>query len=192
MSSIDPPGRPSASMPKNDWSELLRRAQDGDRDAYQCFLRDITPYLRWIVLRYHDDPSDIEDAVQDILLSIHLARHTYDPARPISPWLRGIARHRIMDRLRRWGRTTKYEAPLTTEHETFDDPRANHQENALLARDLKSAIAQLPAGQRQAVELMKLQGLSLHEASAASGMTTGALKVATHRAMRSLRKLLSR
>ncbi|MGE0715727.1 MAG: sigma-70 family RNA polymerase sigma factor [Alphaproteobacteria bacterium] len=192
MSSNDRPGAPPASSPKLDWSDLLRRAQDGDRDAYQAFLLDITPYLRRIARRYHDEQTDIEDAVQDILLSIHVARHTYDPSRPISPWLRGIARHRIIDRLRRWGRTTKNETPLTVEHETFDDPAPNLQENALLARDLKSAIAQLPAGQRQAVELLKLQGLSLQEASDASGMSVGALKVATHRAMHTLRKLLSR
>jgi RNA polymerase sigma-70 factor (ECF subfamily) len=51
-------------------------------------------------------------------------------------------------------------------------------------------MAALPPGQRQALELMKLQEMSLKEAAAATGMTVGALKVSVHRAMATLRKVL--
>jgi RNA polymerase sigma-70 factor, ECF subfamily len=55
---------------------------------------------------------------------------------------------------------------------------------------LHHAVRALPAGQRQAIELLKLQGYSLREVAAATGMTMGALKVATQREMAALRKAL--
>ena len=70
-----------------DWAILMAHAQDGDRAAYQRLLQEITPYLRSLAARRHRDLSDIEDAVQDILLTVHSIRQTYDPTRPFGPWL---------------------------------------------------------------------------------------------------------
>src|SRR5438046_2163255 len=75
------------------------------------------------------DPNDVEDAVQDILLTIHSIRQTYDPARPFGPWLVTIANRRFVDRLRRQGRVRARETSLTTEHETLSEPRANLEES---------------------------------------------------------------
>ena len=66
-------------------------------------LQVITPYLRSLVRRWHKDPWDLEDTVQDILLNTHSIRHTYDPSRPFGPWLVGIAKRHAIDRLRRVG-----------------------------------------------------------------------------------------
>jgi RNA polymerase sigma-70 factor (ECF subfamily) len=79
----------------------MARAQSGDRQAYRRLLDEITPYLRSLAVKSHRDPRDIEDTVQDVLLSVHSIRHTYDPARPFGPWLVAIAHRRIVDRLRR-------------------------------------------------------------------------------------------
>src|SRR5258708_20274184 len=70
-----------------DWSGLMARAQDGDRHAYRALLEDMTPYLRTLAARCFKEPSDAEDAVQDVLLTVHAVRHTYDPARPFAPSL---------------------------------------------------------------------------------------------------------
>jgi hypothetical protein len=56
-----------------DWSQLMTRAQDGDRDAYRALLEDITPYLRALATRCFRGTGDLEDAVQDVLLTIHAA-----------------------------------------------------------------------------------------------------------------------
>ncbi|MGY2492857.1 sigma-70 family RNA polymerase sigma factor [Cupriavidus sp. CP313] len=168
----------------------MAKAQDGDKDAYRRLLEAITPYLRALAARQIRSGDDIEDLVQDVLLTVHSVRDTYDPARPFGPWLVAIANRRIVDALRRRGRVGSHEMPLESEQETFGAAEANLQEEAVDARLVREAIERLPAGQRDAVRMMKLEEMSLQEAAAASGMSVAALKVATHRAMKRLRELL--
>ena len=174
-----------------DWAILMAHAQSGDRDAYRRLLEEVTPYVRSLAVKSHRDPADIEDSVQDVLLTVHAVRHTYDPTRPFGPWLAAIANRRVTDRLRHQGRTTARETPLTEEHETFAAPAANYQEAASDDRALREAIERRPAGQRDAIRLLKLQEMSLKQAASATGMTVAALKVATHRAMKNLRKMFT-
>ncbi|WP_432257596.1 sigma-70 family RNA polymerase sigma factor [Cupriavidus sp. TMH.W2] len=168
----------------------MARAQEGDQGAYRQLLEGITPYLRALAARHFRSGDDIEDVVQDVLLTVHAVRGTYDPARPFGPWLVAIANRRIVDVLRRHGRAGLHETPLDSEHETFVVAGANLQEEAMDARFVREAIEQLSAGQRDAVRMLKLEEMSLREAAAASGMSVAALKVATHRAMKRLRELL--
>lgn len=173
-----------------DWTILMARAQDGDNSAYLRLLQEITPYLRSLARRWHKDHWDIEDTVQDILLTIHSIRHTYDPARPFGPWLVGIANRRAIDRLRRRGRQILREAPLTAEHETTAAP-ADNSDDVLGKHRLTEALGGLPSVQRTAVDLLKLKEMSLKEASEATGLSVASLKMATHRALLNLRALLS-
>ena len=173
-----------------DWSLLMAPAQRGDREAYRRLLDEITPYLHSLAARRHRNPQDIEDVLQDTLLTLHAIRHTYDPTRPFGPWLVVIARRRSLDRLRRQWRLRSREAPLTPERETFPAAQANIDTELLDRRALHEAIEDLPTGQRRAIRLLKLQEMSLNEAAAASGMSVAALKLATHRAIKNLRKKL--
>jgi len=170
----------------------MARAQGGDQEAYRRLLESVTPYLRSLAARSFHGRADIEDAVQDVLLTIHTIRHTYDPARPFGPWLAAIAHRRIVDCLRRRGRSAGRETPLEAEHETFAGPGANLQEEAAEGRMLRQAVDGLPPGQRDAIRLLKLEGLSLKEAAVVSGMSVAALKVATHRGLKNLRKLIGK
>ena len=77
--------------PQEEWPEWMRRAQDGDQAAYRMVLRAIVPAIRRIVARRIFDEALVEDAVQDTLMTIHRLRHTYDPARPLMPWVAAIA-----------------------------------------------------------------------------------------------------
>ncbi len=187
----DPAGAAVAKARGIDWSILMAHGQSGDQEAYRRLLEEITPYVRSLAVKGHRDPADIEDSVQDVLLTVHAVRHTYDPTRPFAPWLVAIANRRITDRLRRQGRTTARETPLTDEHETFAAPAANYQEAVSVDRALREAIDRLPQGQRDAIRLLKLQEMSLKQAASATGMTVAALKVATHRAMKNLRKIFT-
>jgi RNA polymerase sigma-70 factor (ECF subfamily) len=170
----------------------MARAQAGDRDAYRCLLEAITPYLRVLTARRIGNRSDVEDTVQDILLTIHTVRQTYDPALPFGPWLVTIANRRVTDRLRRQGRLSAHEAPLDPEYETFQAAETNLQEEAADASMLRDAVEHLPARQRDAIRMLKLEEMSLKEAAAASGMSIAALKVATHRALKNLRRLIGK
>jgi RNA polymerase sigma-70 factor (ECF subfamily) len=173
------------------WASLMRTAQEGDSAAYNRLLREIAPAIRRIVGNRMPNSADAEDVVQDVLLSVHSVRHTYDPERPFLPWLMAITRHRVMDRLRRIGRRAAHEVVVDELPETFSRDEANTPENALAGgAALERAIAELPPGQRQAIELLKLKEMSLKEAAAATGMSVSALKVATHRAIKALKLAL--
>jgi RNA polymerase sigma-70 factor (ECF subfamily) len=172
-----------------EWSALMCRAQAGDAGAYRRLLVGVTPYLRAIAARALRQSADVEDSVQDILLTIHAIRHTYDPDRPFKPWLAGIARHRLIDRLRAQGRLASREIRLEFEHEAF----AATEVEAGLAMDRNSlhlGLAGLPDRQREALTLLKLQEMSLAEASSWTGQSISALKVSVHRGLKALRRLL--
>jgi RNA polymerase sigma-70 factor (ECF subfamily) len=173
------------------WGQLMAAAQDGDKRAYERLLRECVPFLRGVVRRRLRGDADVEDAVQDTLLTIHQIRATYDPTRPIRPWLAAIAERRALDRARATGRRGARETELDDVlSETLPGSLTNEGEARLAARDIRAAVAELPAGQRQAIELLKLQELSLAEASAQTGSSVTALKVATHRAIGALRRRL--
>lgn len=172
----------------------MQAVQAGDADAYLDLLRTITPRIRQIIThqRGFAGTEVVEDLVQDVLLSLHAVRATYDPQRPFMPWLLAILRNRLVDGARRHGRTATHEVRVEDLDVTFWKTGTNPvQETGRDVEVLHRAIQSLPAGQRQAIELLKLQELSLKEASAATGQSVGALKVATHRAMAALRKALA-
>ena len=176
------------------WSQLMSAAQGGDRVAYTRLLREITPFVRSLLRRHCSHPEDIEEMLQDTLLTLHRVRQTYDPRRPFSPWLGAIAARRGIDGLRRRSRVARHETSETSEaYETFADSSANNDIEALRARDEVGALLQrLPARQRAALEATKLKEMSLAEASAASGQSVAALKVNTHRALKALRALFQK
>jgi RNA polymerase sigma-70 factor (ECF subfamily) len=168
---------------------LMARAQNGDRSAYAALLVELVPYIRSLSRRYFSAEDEVEDSLQDVLLTVHGIRHTYDPGRPFGPWILTIARRRFADRLRWRTRLLGREVSLTGHLEALSVPDRYHADldRALLHR----AIRGLPLAQRRAVELLRLRELSLREASAESGIKQGALKVALHRAIHSLRQVLA-
>jgi RNA polymerase sigma-70 factor (ECF subfamily) len=172
----------------------MAAAQAGDADSYRRLLEAILPRLRALVrsrLRHRRD-QDAEDVVQDILLSIHAARATFDPRRPFLPWMNAIAGNRIVDAARRSGRIAAAEMLGEEPPETFADAATNNPDASFGdAEALRRAIAALPRRQRTAVESVKLREMSLKEATVATGMSEGALKVSVHRAIKALRAALA-
>ena len=173
----------------------MAQAQAGDASAYDALLREVLPFLRAVCGRRFGPSAEVEEAVQDALLTLHRLRHTYDPTRSLRAWLATIADRRAVDRLRRHGRHAGRETPLEPLSGTLAAPSAGGWDHAgverLTAKQLRDAVTELPTSQRRALTLTKLQGLSLAEASARSGRSVGALKVATHRAVRTLRARLA-
>lgn len=174
---------------------LMRSAQGGDAEAYAVLMQEVAVRARQIV-RYRRaflERADVEDLVQDVLLSVHAVRATYDAARPFIPWLLAIARNRLADAARRYARHGAHEVTVDDLDVTFFSQDTNTLAATYGDPDaLREAIAELPAGQRSAIEMLKLRELSLKEAAAASGTSVGALKVATHRAMDALRRKLKK
>lgn len=186
------------SLPGNDdgsqWGAWMTRAQQGDREAYQAVLVAITPYLRSIARRLLGQDQDVEDVAQEILIVVHDIRHTYEPGRPFKPWLSTIATRRCIDQLRRRTRRLQHEIAQDGEldaaspgHDGPEDQLARDQSD----RVLHAAVDSLPARQREAIRLLRLQELSLNEAAARSDQSIGSLKVACHRAIKGLQRVLA-
>ena len=174
-------------------SAWMVAAQAGDRVAYEALLRDCVSVIESVARRQRVPAGWIDDVVQETLLTVHRARQTYDPARSFTAWLRVIAERRAIDLLRRSGRHAAREvhAPLAYEnHADESDAIGRASGGAEAGRGLGSAIADLPARQREAVQHLVLQERSLAETAALTGRTTGSLKVNLHRAMKTLRSRL--
>ncbi len=164
------------------------RAQAGDETAYRESLARIAARLRaYLRRRLQGLPDEVEDLVQDILLALHLHRGTYDPAVPVSAWVLAIAKHKLVDLWRRRGRRDDL-------HDALDDVAPS----ALVAvpadgeaqRDLGKLLEQLPAAQREAILLTKVEGLSVAEASLRTGASESAIKVQVHRGLQRLARLV--
>ena len=183
------------TSPIDSLGELMRAAQQGDGASYVELLRTITPRIRQIIRRQRGfvGIAEVEDLVQDVLLSVHTVRATYDPARPFIPWLLAIVRNRLVDGARRYARIARREIHVDEEDVTFFAAETNDDIGELGdAAAVREAVRALPDGQREAIELLKLKELSLKEAAEISGTSVGALKVATHRAMATLRRTLGK
>lgn len=169
------------------WGDFLAAAQQGNADAYRAFLSAIIPFVRAIARRRCWSEDMAEDVVQDVLLTVHRIRHTYQPGRPVEPWLAAIATRRSIDATRKRGRIGRQEVFNEAAYETFADPRANEPLEADASRNLARMAEGLSRGQKEAIELVKLREMSLAEASKASGQSIASLKVNIHRAIKKMR-----
>ncbi len=168
----------------------MASAQLGDKAAYGALLRGCTPIAAATARRVGVPADRVDDVVQETLLTVHRARATYDPARPFLPWLRAIAQRRAVDCLRTHGRGAGREVDDETAY--LNHPDATPEADDLVDRAdqsaiLSAAIATLPQGQRQAIELLALRENSLDQASTLTGRSKIALKVNLHRAIQALR-----
>jgi RNA polymerase sigma factor (sigma-70 family) len=169
---------------------LMVAAQRGDAPAYRTLLRDCVAVIAAVALRQGVPPDRVDDVVQEVLITIHRARATYDPARPFLPWLRAIAQRRAIDGLRRQGRQAVREVhdPIAYESHPQEGASADDLLDAeKRSQALRASVATLSPGQRQAVERLALREQSLEEAAAETGRTKVALKVNLHRAIKALR-----
>jgi RNA polymerase sigma factor (sigma-70 family) len=193
MADADPSARVAdADRRRSAW---MAAAQAGDRASYELLLRDCIPVIKMIARRQGVSPDRVDDVVQDTLLTIHQARQTYDPGRSFTAWLTTIAQRRAIDGLRRQARRQASEldeahAASDEQADAAPDP-LQHLEATARAATLGKAIAALPPRQREAVEHLGLRERTLAEAAAATGRTTGSLKVNLHRALKTLRARLA-
>lgn len=167
---------------------LWLRAQSGDELSYQKALRLIAGRLRSYFRRHLMNlPDDVEDLVQETLLALHLHRGSYDPTQPVSAWVLGISRHKLMDLYRRRGRREALHEPIDglEEHLAAEDPG-----ETLANVDLHSLLQELPKAQRIAIEMTKLEGLSVAQASTRTGVSESAIKVQVHRGLKRLAALV--
>jgi RNA polymerase sigma-70 factor (ECF subfamily) len=168
-----------------EWSELMRSAIAGDEAAYRVLLEALSQLLRGVVRRGFAGVGvardDVEDVVQDVLLAIHLKRHTWDPAMPLGPWVLAIARNKMIDDLRRRGRRHEVAIDLTQ-----FDIEGEDQQASIDAHDVNRVLSRLSDRNRDIVRSISIDGHSAREVAERLGLTEVAVRVALHRSLKTL------
>lgn len=186
---VEPTAAKDSESPEQRRAAWMAAAQAGDRRAYERLLADSVALIRAAARRQGVAHDQLDDVVQETLITVHRVRHTYDPARSYDAWLSAIASRRAIDALRSSGRRDRREIHdefAIDSHPDADDA-STATEGQQRAQRLREAIAELPPGQREAVEQLGLHERSLSEAAEFTGRNTGALKVNLHRALKALR-----
>ncbi|MBS0539797.1 MAG: sigma-70 family RNA polymerase sigma factor [Proteobacteria bacterium] len=168
-----------------DLATLMRLARSGDDEAYRVLLGRVAVWLRAVarrgLARAGRGPEESEDIVQETLLAMHLKRESWDDSQPLEPWLHAIARHKMIDHLRRRGFRDHLDI------DAYADTLAAPADDGDHARtDARRMLASLPERQRSIVQAISIEGASARDVGARLGMSEGAVRVTLHRALKSL------
>jgi RNA polymerase sigma-70 factor (ECF subfamily) len=171
---------------------LMLASLDGDAASHRALLdrlsRRLRAYYKGKLAGIGRGASEAEDLVQEAVLAIHVKRHTYDPAEPLTPWVHAIARYKLIDFLRR-NRASFADVPI----EEADEIMA-HDDNvsAESTYDVKRLMERLPKNMRCSIEAVKLDGLSIVEAAERCGISESGVKVNIHRGLKALAALIAK
>lgn len=168
--------------------ELILRGLAGDAAAHRAFLTSMGAKLRgFFRSRLGAAREDAEDLVQETLIALHTKRHTYDPTYPVTAWAFAIARYRLIDHWRR--------RKVRGEHisiDEFDILSVDADDEASDAkRDVMRLLERLPQKQRDAIRMVKIDGVSVRDAAATLGLSESDVKVSAHRGLKTLMKLMA-
>lgn len=167
---------------------LMLRGLSGDAGAHRAFLTAVSGNLRaFFRSRMRNAPEDAEDLLQETLIAIHTRRDSYDPSFPVTAWIYAIARYRMIDHWRRRGRRGEH-IPVEDAPELFT---AAEDVAVDAKRDVTRLLAMLPQKQRDAIRLVKLEGVSVKDAATQTGLTESDVKISTHRGMKTLMRLMA-
>jgi RNA polymerase sigma-70 factor (ECF subfamily) len=169
---------------------LMKRALNGDQRAYAALLRETARFLRPFLMKRLSASHEVDDLLQEILISLHKARHTYDGNRPYKPWVYAIANFRLLDYLRaHYSDHLRHAVDFDELEEMLP---GDVTETAISYESISGEVQKLPENQQAILELMHRDGYTAKETAEKLGMSESAVKVAAHRAYRILRSRLER
>jgi RNA polymerase sigma-70 factor (ECF subfamily) len=172
----------------DNFAVLMKQSLAGDKLAYAALLKDTARLLRPFLSKHLSFSSEVDDVLQEVLISIHKARHTYDGDRPYKPWAYAIARFRLQDHLRmHYADQLRHAVELS---EVEDILPQDVTETAISYESISGEIRKLPEKQATILRLMHQEGYTAKEVAEKLGMNESAVKVAAHRAYKVLRKKL--
>jgi RNA polymerase sigma-70 factor (ECF subfamily) len=174
---------------KQGLEQLMAAALMGDSRAYAQALEAISRLLRPYLAKRLKQQSEVEDVLQEILISIHKSRHTYDGKRPLKPWVYAIAKFRLSDYLRaHYSDTLRNAAELDVAEQISS---MDVTEPGMTYESIKEEIAKLPGKQPMILHLIHHEGHTAKEVAAKMNMSETAVKVAAHRAYKVLKGRLA-
>ena len=165
-------------LAEEDIRRLMAAGQRGDRKAYRACLTGASEWLSRFFAR-RIAPHMVDDLVQEVLISLHAKRASYDADRPFYPWLAAIARYRWIDQLRKLQRMPEEDADAVPSEDS-------HEEPVLSRLSLDRLMTHIPQGQAQAITLTKIEGRSISETAQMTGQSESLVKVNIHRGLKKL------
>jgi RNA polymerase sigma factor (sigma-70 family) len=162
------------------WRCLMVAAQSGQTRSYEKLLRELDVWLRRYYRRRLPSAA-AEDARQDALLAIHIGRSTYLPSKPFGPWLAAIARHKWIDHVREINRSVALSLD--------DDLMIESSVTTIDSIEVGNLLKHLKPAQAHVIWLVKLQGVSIEDASDATGQSSALVKINIHRGLKRLAAL---
>jgi RNA polymerase sigma-70 factor, ECF subfamily len=179
------------STSETELKALMLASQGGDAASHRTLLERLSRHLRAHYKRklasFGKGATEAEDLVQEALLAIHIQRHTYDPAEPLTPWVHAIARYKLIDFLRR-SRTSRADVPIDEADDIIAHDDHVATENSY---DIRRLIGRLPKNMQCAIEAVKLEGLSVAEAAQKHRLSEPTVKVSIHRGLKALADLIA-
>jgi len=171
---------------------LMLASLEGDSASHRALLdglsRRLRAYYKGKLARFGRGAVEAEDLVQEAVLAIHLKRHTYDPAEPLTAWVHAIARYKLIDFLRRTRKSISdvpiEEADTIMAHDDNVDAESTY--------DVRRLMEQLPKNMRCSIEAVKLDGLSIAEAAKLCGISEPGVKMSIHRGLKTLAAMIAR
>ena len=171
-----------------DWEGLMCLVQEGNKEAYSQMLDKL--YRLLLAYLNHRISNHVlrEDLVQEIILAVHKARHTYDPKQPFLPWLLAIARYKMIDTLRK---TKRQHTDNLDENQAlstaFVDPE-NQVDTIHNRMELEDYLKIIPAHQQKVIRLVKLEGYSIKDTAKKLEMSVSNVKISVHRALHIMKR----
>lgn len=169
---------------------LMKLSLAGDQRAYAAVLKETARFLRPFLSKRLNFGTEVDDVLQEILISVHKARHTYDGNRPYKPWVYAIAKFRLQDYLRaHYADHLRQAVELSEVENDLLDPVTKSD---ITYESISGEVQKLPPKQAAILQMMHQEGYTAKEVAEKIGMKESAVKVAAHRAYKLLRKVLER
>jgi RNA polymerase sigma-70 factor (ECF subfamily) len=191
MSEVSEEGLPeSLNQRSPELENLMLKYQQADHASAELFLGALIPILTRFFISMPDGRDAADDLVQETLLRLHRARHTYRPPEPVLPWVFAIARHVRVDQYRKRRRTALREEPV--EPDVLQSRAVSVEQPADELPDFETLMTFLPESQREVVTMLKVLGMSGEEVARVTSSTVGSVKQKAHRAYGRLRTILQK
>ena len=170
-------------------SACMKAYLDGDIEAFDALYAAFAGRLRGYLLSQCRDATLADDLLQETFMQIHRSRRTYQPGRPVTPWVYAIARHVYLMKRRSTGRRVRFEDGLAADARSGGV--AHDALGSIVDGDrIRRALRDVPADQRQALLMHHVEGWSFVEIAARLGIRVNAAKTRAFRGMKKMREQL--
>ncbi len=171
------------------WSNLMHRTQKGDEEAYHQLLCELSKVINAYLCRQFGQAAFIDDCVQESLIAIHKARHTYNHERPFKPWMNALVKYKTIDVLRKYN--TEYETydieDLFVQNELQQNTNNYSIDDHLAGMQLLNKI---PRTYSEVLLCTKFMGFSVEETAERLNISQSAVKQRVKRAISKTKNLL--